>query len=118
MPVESWSDVSSSPQSIVPQSVSIIPDMKDISGTSSKHSRNSLIYPRKRPSPHGVTKCHKTPLHPIYALRKSPRSARSALIQQRQRDAAALALRREGILLEDEYRDEIRCYMHDMEVGF
>ncbi|KAF8898559.1 cyclin [Infundibulicybe gibba] len=90
--------------------------MKDISTTSHRHSRNSLIYPKKRPSPHGVSKCHKTPLLPSQApARKTPRSAKSALIQQRQREAQISALRREGILLEEEYRDEIQYYMHDME---
>ncbi|KAJ7597207.1 cyclin [Mycena floridula] len=89
--------------------------MKDISAIANKHSRNSLVYPRKRPSPHGVSKAHRTPHHLNTAARKSPRSAKAALIQQRQRDAAALALRREGIFLEEEYRDEIRFYMHDME---
>ncbi|KAF7339725.1 G1/S-specific cyclin CLN1 [Mycena sanguinolenta] len=49
--------------------------------------------------------------------RKSPRSAKSALVQQqqRQREAQIQALRQQGILLEEEYRDEIRKYMHDME---
>ncbi|KAJ7655116.1 cyclin [Mycena polygramma] len=89
--------------------------MKDVSAH--KHSRNSLIYPKKRPSPHGISKSHKTPLllPPRGPARKTPRSAKSALIQQRQREAHIHALRREGILLEEEYRDEIRHYMHDME---
>lgn len=39
------------------------------------------------------------------------------MIQQRQREAQILALRREGVLLEEEYREEIRYYMHDMEVS-
>ncbi|KAJ7102225.1 cyclin [Mycena belliarum] len=90
--------------------------MKDVSALH-KHSRNSLIYPKKRPSPHGISKSHKTPLllPPRGPARKTPRSAKSALIQQRQREAQIQALRREGILLEEEYRDEIRYYMHDME---
>ncbi|KAJ7042545.1 cyclin [Mycena alexandri] len=90
--------------------------MKDVSALH-KHSRNSLIYPKKRPSPHGISKSHKTPLllPPRGPARKTPRSAKSALIQQRQREAQIQALRREGILLEEEYRDEIRHYMHDME---
>ncbi|KAK0198683.1 cyclin-like protein [Armillaria mellea] len=86
--------------------------MKDLSN---KHTRPSLIYPKKRPSPHGVSK--KTPLLPAYGpSRRLPRSAKSALILQRQRDVHTLALRREGVLLEDEYRDEIRVYMHEMEL--
>lgn len=84
--------------------------MKETSST--KHSRNSLIYPKKRPSPHGVSKPHKSPAQ--HSHRKTPRSAKSVLVQQRQKDVAALA-RREGILLEEEYRDEIHCYMLDME---
>lgn len=86
--------------------------MKDVSN---KLSRNSLIYSRKRPSPNGVSKSHKTPLIPPFA--RSPRSAKAALIQQRQRDLTAHALRREGVILEEEYRDEIRSYMLEMEVG-
>jgi len=92
--------------------------MKDVSNSAlHKHSRTSLIYPKKRPSPHGISKPHKTPilLPPRAPARKTPRSAKSALIQQRQREAQIQALRQQGILLEEEYRDEIRHYMHDME---
>ena len=78
--------------------------MKDLSH---KHNRTLVVYPRKRPSPNGVAK--KTP------ARRSPRSAKAASLQQR-RDLQALALRKEAILLEEEYRDEIRRYMHEMEV--
>lgn len=39
------------------------------------------------------------------------------MIKQRQREAHILALRREGVLLEEEYREEIRFYMHEMEVS-
>jgi hypothetical protein len=93
-------------------------NMKDLS-SSSKHNRNSLIYPRKRPSPHGITKARKSPLLPSQAgVRKTPRSAKTALVlQQQQREARIIALRKDGILLEEEYRDEIRQYMHDMEVS-
>jgi hypothetical protein len=91
--------------------------MKDVSTAAIRHSRNSFIYPKKRPSPHGVSKSHKSPLLPANGpVRRSPRSAKSAILHQRQRDAQLLALRREGVLLEEEYRDEIRYYMHDMEV--
>ncbi|KAF8078450.1 cyclin [Lyophyllum atratum] len=90
--------------------------MKDVSTASIRHSRNSLAYPKKRPSPHGVSKSHKSPLLPANGPpRRTPRSAKSAMLQQRQREAQILALRREGILLEEEYRDEIQYYMHDME---
>lgn len=112
-----------SSQSIVLQSESIpclsTLAMKDPSVASIRHARNS-IYPKKRPSPHGVSKSSRssaTPLLPAHGpIRKTPRSAKSALIQQRQRELQIMALRREGILLEEEYREEIRYYMHDMEV--
>lgn len=91
-------------------------DMKDVA--SNRHSRNSLIYPKKRPSPHGISKSHKSPLLPANGLaRRTPRSTKVALIQQKQREAQIQALRREGIFLEEEYRDEIRYYMQDMEVS-
>jgi len=92
--------------------------MKDLS-SSTKHNRNSLVYPRKRPSPNGISKSRKSPLLPSQAgIRKTPRSAKTALaLQQQQREARIIALRKDGILLEEEYRDEIRHYMHDMEVG-
>ncbi|KAF8349916.1 cyclin [Amanita rubescens] len=89
--------------------------MKDIT---QRHSRISLIYPKKRPSPHGITKLHRSPVLPHCVparASKSPRPAKAALMQQRQREAHIIALRREGIWLEEEYRDEIRYYMHDME---
>ena len=90
--------------------------MKDVA--SNRHSRNSLIYPKKRPSPHGISKSHKSPLLPANGLaRRTPRSTKVALIQQKQREAQIQALRREGIFLEEEYREEIRYYMQDMEVS-
>lgn len=108
-----------SPQYISHSLESIRPDMKDVSTASLRHSRNSLVYPKKRPSPHGVSKSHKSPLLPANGpARKSPRSAKTAIFLQRQREAQILALRREGVLLEEEYRDEIQYYMHDMEVCF
>ncbi|KAG6845986.1 hypothetical protein H0H87_011034 [Tephrocybe sp. NHM501043] len=92
------------------------PAMKDVSAAALRHSRNSLIYPKKRPSPHGVSKSHKSPLLPHNSTaRRTPRSAKSAILQQRQREAQIMALRREGVLLEEEYREEIQYYMHDME---
>ncbi|KAG1757399.1 cyclin-like protein [Suillus lakei] len=79
--------------------------MKDISTTSYRSSRNAA-YPKKRPSPSGISKHHKTsPLGPPPA----------ALLQQRQRQAQITALRRQGIFLEEEYREDIRFYMHEME---
>lgn len=90
-------------------------DMKDISISSYRGSRKAA-YPRKRPSLTGVFKIHKTPSGPLAPSHKSPYSAKAALLQQRQRDAQIAALRRQGVLLEEEYRDDIRYYMHEMEV--
>lgn len=91
-------------------------DMKDV--TSNRHSRHALVYPKKRPSPHGVTKAHKSPLLPLNGVaRRTPRHPKAALLQQqRQREAQIQALRREGIFIEDEYMDEIHRYMLEMEV--
>ncbi|KAL4064973.1 cyclin-like protein [Scleroderma yunnanense] len=89
--------------------------MKDSSISSYRTSRN-VAYPKKRPSPHGISKSHKTPiLGPPPAGRKSPYSAKTALLQQRQREAHVSALRRQGVLIEEEYREDIRLYMHEME---
>lgn len=90
-------------------------DMKDISISSYRGSRK-VAYPKKRPSPTGIFKTHKTPGGPLAPSHKSPYSAKAALFQQRQRDAQIAALRRQGVLLEEEYRDDIRYYMHEMEV--
>lgn len=105
-----------SPQSIAlsPGSISLpVSSMKDVS-SSTRHPRPTA-YPKKRPSPHGVSKSQKTPLLP--APRRTPVSAKTAIIQQRQREAQILQLRREGVLLEEEYHNEIRAYMHEMEVS-
>lgn len=88
--------------------------MKDFSTSSTRQSRHSQLYPKKRPSPHGITKAHKSPAL-LAAVRISPRSARSALIQQRQKDLTVAAIRKQGLLLEEEYHTEIRVYMHHME---
>lgn len=89
--------------------------MKDISLSSYRTSRN-VAYPKKRPSPHGISKSHKTPvLAPPPLGRKSPHSTKAALLQQRQREAHISALRRQGVLIEEEYREDIRLYMHEME---
>ncbi|KAI6133184.1 cyclin-like protein [Pisolithus croceorrhizus] len=89
--------------------------MKDISISSYRSSRN-VAYPKKRPSPHGISKSHKTPLlGPPPTCRMSSYSAKSVFLQQRQREAQITALRRQGVLLEEEYREDIRLYMHEME---
>lgn len=93
-------------------------DMKDVSISSTRQSRNTLIYPKKRPSPHGIQKAHKSPSLLASYARRSPRSAKLALLQQQQRlREAQYHCRKENVLLEEEYRDEIRYYMHDMEVS-
>jgi hypothetical protein len=93
--------------------------MKDVSN-SVRTSRPS-VYPKKKPSPYGVSKSrkqHQSPLCPAQAVvRKSPRGAKAEHALQRQREAQILALRREGIYLEEEYRDEIQEYMYAMEVS-
>lgn len=88
--------------------------MKDTSSTT-RHPRPAA-YPKKRPSPHGVTKSHKTPLLPPVA-RRAPLSAKSAMLAQRQRAAQLIALRKEGVFIEEEYREEIQDYMHELEVS-
>jgi len=97
--------------------------MKDTS-IPSRHIRNNPLYPKKRPSPHGVAKSRKSqsPLTlsvvavaAAAASRRSPRAAKVESVLQRRRELQLAALRREGILLEDEYREEIRYYMYEME---
>jgi hypothetical protein len=97
-------------------------DMKDVAATSSRHTRNT-VYPKKRPSPHGIQKRAKA--SPIYASvatasssRRETPAARAALLAKKQREAQVLALHRDGVLLEEEYREDARCYMHEMEVSF
>lgn len=49
-------------------------------------------------------------------MRRSPRTAKPDEVQ-RQREAQIHAMRRQGIFLEEEYQDEIKFYMHEMEVS-
>lgn len=89
--------------------------MKDVSN--SNRATRPSAYPKKKPSPYGVSKSSRrqSPLYPAHSVvRKTPRAARA---EQRQRYAQISALRREGIYLEEEYHDEIRAYMHEMEVS-
>ncbi|KAI0094694.1 cyclin [Irpex rosettiformis] len=91
--------------------------MKDVSNSAAKTARPS-VYPKKRPSPHGISKSRKSsssPLCPAQAVvRRSPRTAKPDEVQ-RQREAQIHAMRRQGIFLEEEYQDEIKFYMHEME---
>lgn len=93
--------------------------MKDVSN--SLRTARPSAYPKKKPSPYGISKSRKhtqSPLCPAQAVvRKSPRGAKAEHAVQRQREAQIYALRREGIYLEEEYRDEIHEYMHAMEVS-
>lgn len=91
--------------------------MKEASSSTRAH-RHAGAYPKKRPSPHGVQKHPKSPaLLPADGLaRRTPRPTKYASIQQKEREARIQALRREGIILEEEYRDDIREYMYQMEV--
>ncbi len=91
--------------------------MKDVSN-SSRAARPSA-YPKKKPSPYGVSKVSKrqSPLFPAQSTRKSPRTAKADMIAQRQRYLQINALRQGGIYLEEEYYEEIRAYMHEMEVS-
>ena len=91
--------------------------MKDVSN--SVRAPRPTAYPKKRPSPYGVSKSRKqTPLCTVQeVVRKSPRAAKAEVAAQRQREAQILAVRNDGALLEDEYRDDITFYMHEMEVS-
>ncbi|KAG1849715.1 cyclin-like protein [Suillus subluteus] len=73
--------------------------MKDISTTSYRSSQ-SAAYPKKRPSPSGILKHHKTSTLGPPVICQTPCSAKAAL---------------QGIFLEEEYREDIRFYMHEME---
>jgi hypothetical protein len=94
--------------------------MKDI--TSSSKNVRASVYPRKRPSPHGISKSRgqkdSPPLYPSHSnMRKSPRNVKAEQIARKQREAKLSALKREGgAYLEEEYREEIQRYMYEMEV--
>ncbi|THH20244.1 hypothetical protein EW146_g1092 [Bondarzewia mesenterica] len=91
-------------------------NMKDLSTSVARASRSN-IYPKKRPSPNGISKSRKqsSPSTSISTARKSPRTARMEHTLQRQREQQLAAMRRDGVLLEDEYREEVRYYMLEME---
>lgn len=88
--------------------------MKDVSN-STRAARPSA-YPKKKPSPYGICKASRrqSPLYPPHSvIRKTPRAAKAEMLAHRQK---ITALRREGIYLEEEYHEEIRAYMYEMEV--
>ena len=90
--------------------------MKDSVPSSSRASRNQF-YPKKRPTPHrdGITKSRTKDLPSTFS-RWTPAVIKAELQRRNQREAQLAAFRREGIYLEEEYRDEIEFYMHEMEV--
>lgn len=95
-------------------------DMKDVSN--STKAVRPLVYPKKRPSPYGISKQASRKHSPLYAsqtlARKTPRATKAELAAQRHRETNIALVRREGLYLEEEYREEIRMYMHDMEVSY
>lgn len=111
-----FSSCTSSPTS---SSTATSVDMKDVLPSSSRASRHTA-YLKKRPSPHGVSKSRK-PSSPVYiplgAVRKTPRAVKAELVSSRHKTIQLAMMRRDGIYLEEEYREEIRRYMHDMEVS-
>ncbi|PCH33563.1 hypothetical protein WOLCODRAFT_135192 [Wolfiporia cocos MD-104 SS10] len=87
--------------------------MKEASSGVSRASRHHA-YPRKRLSPHGILKSRKhSPGYPHPGARKTPRAVKADRIAQRQREVHLAALREPP--REDEYKDDIRHYMHEME---
>ena len=92
--------------------------MKEVSSSSIRNVRNNQLYPKKRPSPHrdGVQKsrCKDTP--PSIA-RRTPAAIKAEIQRLRLREAQLAAFRKEGIYVEEEYREDICYYMHEMEVS-
>lgn len=91
--------------------------MKDSVPSSSRASRNQF-YLKKRPTPHrdGITKSRTKDLPSTFS-RRTPAVVKAELHRQRQREAQLEAFRREGIYIEEEYREEIEFYMHEMEAS-
>ena len=91
--------------------------MKDVSSSSTRNVRTQL-YPKKRPSPHrdGVQKsrCKETPSS---ISRRTPAAIKAEIQRLRLREAQLAAFRKEGIYVEEEYREDICYYMHEMEVS-
>jgi hypothetical protein len=109
---------SCTPDSLPPPSPPPLQDieMKDVSATSSRPSRHA-VYPKKRPSPNGVSKSRGRPT-PTYS---SPSyvcsiATRADQIARKQRQAQIERLHKQGIYIEEEYREEIHAYMQETEV--
>lgn len=91
--------------------------MKDVSSSSTRAARNSL-YLKKRPSPLRDAGVQKTRCRDLAnAPRRSPAVIKAEMQRQRQREAQLAAFRKEGIYVEEEYREEICYYMRQMEVS-
>ena len=90
--------------------------MKDVAAPSTRAVRNQL-YPKKRPSPHrdGVQKSRSKDL--VGSSRRTPAAIKAELQRLKHREAQLAAYRKEGIYIEEEYREEICYIMHEMEVS-
>lgn len=93
------------------------PIMKDTSTSSVRNARNQA-YPKKRPTlcqDGGIQKsrCKDSPT----TSRRTPVVLRAELLRIKRREAQLAAFLKEGIYVEEEYRDEICFYMHEMEVS-
>jgi hypothetical protein len=94
-------------------------EMKDVSYASSRPSRN-IVYPKKRPSPSGgVSKSRgrSSPCLPSTSTRRHSVAAKAEQLARKQRQAQIERLHKQGIYIEEEYREEICAYMRDMEVS-
>lgn len=91
--------------------------MKDLPASTARHIRTQL-YPKRRPSPHrdGITKSRARDSPYTHSTRRTP-AAIKAELRQRERAAQLRAYHRNGIFVEEEYREEICYYMHEMEVS-
>jgi hypothetical protein len=92
-------------------------EMKDVSFAASRSSRN-VVYPRQRPFPAGGVSKSRGRADPCPApTRRVSVTAKAEQLARKQRQAQIDRLHKQGIYLEEEYREEICAYMHDMEVG-
>ena len=111
------SSLSCSPQSILhvhPPVSHPSPSMKDVS-TATRVPRFSVYKKRQSPSG-GISKSRKESPLRTGVLRKSPRAVTRDVYAQRQREASIMAYLRE-LASDDDYRDDITGYMHEMEVS-
>ncbi|TFK57364.1 hypothetical protein OE88DRAFT_1618854 [Heliocybe sulcata] len=105
--------------------------MKDLSSSSGSKQSGHPALPKKR-SPYGVQKSHgktpgsvkRTPAAAVSvkhtpavaaSVRRTPAVVRAEWFAKRERARQVAALQRKGVLIEEEYRDDITLYMHEME---